>query len=250
MNDAKPVPRSSEGNVSPRRPYRNAVAAQFVIAVIIIAVLALASLPFLSFFGDPERISRFIDGAGPWGPLVYILIQAGQVFAAPIPGQVTGFVAGFLFGPVLGTVYAAIGGTIGCALVFFLSRRLGRPFVERFVSARLMERFDYLTESGGALILLLIFLVPIFPDDLISYIAGLTRIPLYRLILVALFGRLPGYVLFALAGSGAAAANMTLLIVIAVGTLVLLGAAFWQRHRIEAFIRRLSERKRGRSAAG
>ena len=158
------------------------------------------------------------------------------MFAAPIPGQVTGFVGGFLFGPVLGAVYA----TIGCTLVFMLARRLGRPFVERFVKPRTLYRFDYFTESGGPLVLLLIFLVPIFPDDLICYIAGLIRIPIHRLVLVAFVGRIPGYAIFSLTGSGAAESNLTLVVVLIVAVLLLAAIAFWQRHRIERFLKRLS----------
>jgi uncharacterized membrane protein YdjX (TVP38/TMEM64 family) len=219
---------------------RRTVAIRFGVGVAILGVLALASLPLLAFFGDPDRVTRLIEDAGPWGPAVFILIQIGQVFAAPIPGQVTGFVGGFLFGPLLGAVYTTIGGTIGSTLVFVLSRRLGRPFVERFVPQRVLARFDYLTESGGPLILLVIFLVPIFPDDLICYIAGLTRIPLHRLILVALVGRIPGYAIFSLTGGSAARSDLTLAIVLAATVAVLAALALWQRHRIERFLKRLS----------
>jgi len=229
-----------------RRHRRRTVAIRFGIAIAMLGVLALASLPLVAFFGDPDRVAKLIDNAGPWGPVVFILIQIGQVFAAPIPGQVTGFVGGFLFGPVLGSVYATIGGTIGCTLVFVLSRRLGRPFVERFVKAKTLARFDYLTESGGPLVLLIIFLVPIFPDDLICY--GLTRIPLSRLILVALAGRIPGYIVFSVTGSGAAQNNLTLVIVLVVGVVAVAAIAYWQRHRIERFLKRLSGT--GQSGAG
>jgi uncharacterized membrane protein YdjX (TVP38/TMEM64 family) len=121
-----------------------------------------------------------------------------------------------------------------------LSRKLGRPFVERFVSPKILNRFDFLTEHGGVLALLLIFLVPIFPDDLICYVAGLTRIPLMQLILVAFFGRIPSYVLFSLTGAGMAQSNIALVIVIVAVVAVVAAIAFWQRARIEQFLRRLS----------
>ncbi len=235
----------TDASEAERHARRRTIALRFGIAVVVVAVLALATLPLISFFGDPQRVTAFISSAGPWGPIVFILIQIGQVFAAPIPGQVTGFVGGFLFGGFLGSVYATIGGTIGCALVFFLSRKLGRPFVERFVSTKILNRFDFLTETNGIWVLLFIFVVPIFPDDLICYVAGLTRIPLSRLVAVAFVGRIPGYVAFSLTGAGAAQSNITLLIVIAVIIVLAAGIAFWQRARIEAFLRRLSAPPKG-----
>lgn len=231
---------STEASEAERKARRHTIIIRFAIAVAVLAVLALASLPLISFFGDPQRVSDFIAGAGPWGPVVFILIQIGQVFAAPIPGQVTGFVGGFLFGPLWGSVYATIGGTIGCTLVFVLSRRLGRPFVERFVKPSILNRFDFLTENNGVWVLLAIFVVPIFPDDLICYVAGLTRIPLRQLILVAFVGRIPGYVAFSLTGAGFAQSNVTLVIVIAAIIVIAAGVAFWQRARIEAFLRRIA----------
>ncbi|MCW5695576.1 MAG: TVP38/TMEM64 family protein [Bauldia sp.] len=213
---------------------------KITIAVVLIAAIGAAVVAFLPMLGDVDRIAEQIDRAGPLGPILFVVIQALQVIAAPVPGQVTGLAAGYLFGPLWGTIYCTIGGTIGCTVVFVLSRKLGRPFVEAFVSRKALQRFDYLADSGGAIALFLIFLVPIFPDDIISYIAGLTRVPLHRLVLVALFGRLPGYILYAVAGERAAAADMTAVIVIAVATLVLLALFFWQRHRVEGWVRRLA----------
>ena len=228
---------------------RHVIAMRAGIALAVVAVLALASLPLISFFSEPDKVTAFIEDAGPWGPAVFILIQIGQVFAAPIPGQVTGFVGGYLFGAFLGTVYAAIGGTIGCTLVFILSRRLGRPFVERFVKRDVLERFDFITESHGVLALLLIFLVPIFPDDLICYLAGLTRIPLRRLILVAMFGRIPGYAVFSSTGAGVANANTGLVVTIVGLGLVVVAVALWQRKRILELLRRVATSHHGGGAA-
>lgn len=214
------------------------------VAVGVIALLALAGIPLVSFFSEPERVSAFIEDAGPWGPLVFILVQIGQVFAAPIPGQVTGFIGGYLFGMAAGTAYATIGGTIGCSLVFVLSRRLGRPFVQRFVRTSILERFDFITSSHGVAVLFVIFLVPIFPDDLICYLAGLTRIPIRRLILVAMIGRIPGYAVFSATGAGVAGSNLVLVgILLGVGV-VAVAVAFWQRKRILLLLQHLAARRR------
>ena len=228
------------GDAPPKRSF----AIKAAIAVVVIALLVLAGLPLVSFFNEPERVSAFIENTGPWGPLVFILIQIGQVFAAPIPGQVTGFIGGYLFGMAAGTAYATIGGTIGCSLVFLLSRRLGRPFVQRFVRGSILERFDFITSSHGVAVLFVIFLVPIFPDDLICYLAGLTRIPIRRLIVVAMIGRIPGYAVFSATGAGVAGSNLVLVgILLGVGA-VMVAVAFWQRRRILILLQHLAARRR------
>ena len=60
-------------------------------------------------------------------------MQAIQVIAAPIPGEVTGFIGGYLYGIVLGIGLSTIGLTIGSYVAFNLSDFSGRPFVEKFI---------------------------------------------------------------------------------------------------------------------
>ncbi|MCC6736091.1 MAG: TVP38/TMEM64 family protein [Bauldia sp.] len=202
---------------------------------IALAVLAAAGVaiwlawPYLSVFTDPDRARALIESAGALGPLIFIGLQIIQVFVAPIPGQVTALAGGLLFGPWLGLLYTMIGAAIGFTLIFVLVRRFGRPFVEKFVSGDLIERFDALARRGGAFVLLLVFLLPAFPDDIISFVAGLTPIPIRTLLLVSLAGRLPGYAVLAFTGDALAADNLNVVIVVAIALVAIGGVAFWKR---------------------
>lgn len=202
-----------------------------------IVVGAYLAWPFLTTVADSEELRRLVSDAGAWGPVIYVALQVLQVLIAPIPGQVVSLVGGVLFGAVWGVVYTMIGATIGFTLIFLLTRRLGRPFVERFVSPRLLDRFDYLTDRGGALALFVVFLLPAFPDDLISFIAGLTRLRLRTLILVSLAGRFPGYLALSAAGAGMTHENMNPIIV-CLGVATMLGAlAYWNRSLLHEMVR-------------
>lgn len=200
-----------------------------VAGVTVSALFVYLAWPWISTFTDPDRARRLVEDAGAWGPLVLIGMQVIQVLLAPIPGQITGLVGGFLFGPILGVVYTVIGSTIGFTLVFLLARKLGRPFVERFVSPTFLERFDHLAGTRGTLALFLVFLLPVFPDDLISFVAGLTRIPIRTLILISVLGRLPGYILLSVGGDGLAAENLNPVIVIGVTMALISAVAYWKR---------------------
>lgn len=208
--------------------------------LVLVILLVVFWQPLTGFFGDPERTRQLITQAGPWGPLVFIALQVAQVLLAPIPGQVTGFVGGFLFGGFWGTVYTTIGAAIGFTLIFVLARKLGRPFVEYFVDKKMLAKFDYLVESRGTLIFFLIFLLPAFPDDIICYIAGLTTIKIRVLLLISLIGRLPGNLLLSITGSGVAESNLLLVAVLSVFMAIVGIVAYWQRRRLESWIRRLS----------
>jgi uncharacterized membrane protein YdjX (TVP38/TMEM64 family) len=154
----------------------------------------------IHFFLDKERLVGFLDALGPFAFVGFIIIQAAQVVAAPIPGEVTGLLGGFLFGKTLGIILSTLGLTLGSYVAFSLSRLFGRPFVERFVSKSTMERFDYLLHHKGAFLVFLLFLIPGFPKDYLCYILGLGHLSTMEFLIIGGTGRLFGTVLLTLGG--------------------------------------------------
>lgn len=209
--------------------------------IIILSAIALFSIimyfgwPYVYIFNNPEKTRELIVSAGPWGPLIYILMQLLQIIIAPIPGQVIGFIGGYLFGPVWGVIYTLIGATIGFTIVFILARKLGRPFVELFVNKKVLDKFDHLANEKGVLIFFFIFLLPAFPDDIISFIAGLTTIRIPTLVIISLLGRLPGYIVLSFTGNGFVE-NFNIFIVNIVVMLILFAIGWWKRAWIYEFV--------------
>lgn len=142
----------------------------------------------------------FLDSLGPFAFIGFIVLQASQVVAAPIPGEVTGLLGGFLFGKLLGIILSTIGLTLGSYIAFSLARLFGRPFVERFVSKSTIERFDYLLHHKGAFLVFLLFLIPGFPKDYLCYILGLGHLSTTEFLIIGGTGRLLGTVLLTLGG--------------------------------------------------
>ena len=178
--------------------------ALIVLAVVIIAFLLFFyfSKPLWSTFTSKEGIKSYILNFGPYASLVFISLQVAQVLITPIPGQVMGFASGYVFGWQHGIMYTMLGLAIGSFIAFFLSRKLGRPFVEKVVDKGALKKFDYLSTHKGPFTLFMLFVLPFFPDDTICFIAGLTAIPLRQLMLIAIVGRFPGMLMLNLVGSG------------------------------------------------
>lgn len=185
---------------------------------------------------DPRLLRAVIAGYGELGPVVFIGLQALQVVVAPIPGQVLGVVSGYLFGPVTGTVVSLVGATVGSTVAFVVARRFGRPFVEDVIDEGTLDRFDEFVRRHGVVALFVVFLLPGLPDDAICFVAGVSRIPIRRLVGVSVLGRAPGYFVVNLAGAGFAAARPA-------GSVAILGLwagasllVYWKH---EAILRRL-----------
>lgn len=153
------------------------------------------------FFLSKEHLKKFLYSLGHWSFAGFIFLQALQVVAAPIPGDVTGLLGGFLYGPLLGVIYSTVGLTVGSWLAFYLSRTFGRPFVEKFVSKSALERFDYLMHAKGAFLVFMLFLIPCFPKDYLCYILGLGHISTLEFLVIGGAGRLFGTILLTLGGN-------------------------------------------------
>lgn len=155
----------------------------------------------VSFFLNKERLTEFLNSLGPLSFIGFIILQAVQVIAAPIPGEVTGFIGGYLYGIVIGIVLSTIGLTIGSWVAFTLSRVLGRPFVEKFIKKKTVERYDYLLHHKGAFLVFLLFLIPGFPKDSLCYILGLGHLTTKEFLVISTVGRFAGTVLLTLGGN-------------------------------------------------
>lgn len=181
---------------------------KFVIFVLVmIAIGVLFWNPLMTLFSNLDKLKEFILGFGVFSPIVFIILIILQVLIAPIPGQAAGFASGYLFGTVLGTIYSMIGLIIGSYIAFSLSRKFGRPFVEKVVNQKTLNRFDKLCLKGGIFALFLIYLLPALPDDAICYIAGLTKIRIRHLMIISAIGRFPGFLVLNLVGDGIASYN-------------------------------------------
>ncbi len=155
---------------------------------------------------DPEAVREaaadLVESAGVLGPIVFIAIQAGQVIISPIPGEATGVLGGVLFGTWLGFLYSTIGLTIGSVAAFWLGHLLGAPLVQRIGGPRWHRALDFVGHTGGEVVSFILFLIPGFPKDYLSYLLGLSPMPLRAFIVISTVGRLPGTWLLSATGAG------------------------------------------------
>ena len=172
---------------------------------------------FFSSVGSLEEMRNYIERFAPYSHLFFFLIQLLSVVIAPIPSNVTALAGAVLFGmwPSFLMTWLAVAG--GSVLVFWLARVLGQRFVERLVNQRVADKYLEVIRRKRDIFLILVFLFPFFPDDLICILAVLTDIPLHRFFLIVLLTR-PWGLLVACAFGGS-------VLTIPVWAMLLLGAA-------------------------
>ncbi len=174
-------------------------------AVLCLVVVALIYLLFplglVRYFTDRTLLTHVITEHKTNAAFIFIGLQALQVIAAPVPGEVTGFVGGVFFGTARGVLFSTIGLTIGSWIAFMIARIAGRPLVEKLVKAETIRRYDYVMKHKGLFLAFLMFLIPGFPKDYLCYMLGLGHMGHRDFLLVSTSGRLLGTVLLTMEGS-------------------------------------------------
>jgi len=182
-----------------------------------------------------------VESWRPWAPAAFIFAQVLQVVLAPVPGELTGAVGGFIFGAVPTIIYSTIGLIIGSIVNFAAARIIGLPFVKLVVSHESMEKFHFLTERRGAILAFVLFVIPGFPKDILSYILGLSPMGFIPFVVACSLGRVPGTVMLSFTGSAVYDENWTLLTFVCIACLITFACAYFWRARIELWLTGRSE---------
>ena len=138
---------------------------------------------------------------GVFAPLIFIAIQALQVIITPISHYSVGVIGGFLYGPYWGALLNWIGRMIGHMTAYFIAYFWGRKIAERFVKPETLQKYDKYI-SNKSFILFILYFLPLFPDDELSYLVGLSKMKFRMFFLANLFGHIGGSLGLAYIGSG------------------------------------------------
>lgn len=194
--------------------------------------MAVAALVVAAFqYGaelDALAMRQWLIDLGPVAPLAYIGIYTLQVVVGPVPGLPIGAAAGFVFGLVPAVVYGLVGLSLGIGIAMVAGRTWGLRLLGRIAGPETIAKWEQMRLINSPLTWLLIFLGP--SPDLILFVAGMSRIPLPRLLLVGLVGRSPAMFGATFLGAGVLDAGPWLLVgATIVGTLICFGGALLRR---------------------
>lgn len=155
-------------------------------------------------FVSQDALEAFLGKFGLFAPALFILIQMVQVVIPILPGAIGCLGGVLIFGPVWGFVYNYVGISIGSILAFSLSKYYGKPFVRGIIGQKNYEKYiGWLDKGKGfdrAFAAAIFF--PAAPDDLLCYIAGLTKMSLKKFSVIILLGKPGSIFLYSLGLTG------------------------------------------------
>lgn len=203
-------------------------------------LIYLTNQDIFSNFKTVEDAASYIKSFGAKAVLAYIGIQVFQVVIALIPGQIVEMASGYLYGMLFGCLMTYFALIIGTVIDYTIAKLLGRDFVELVIPKKDVIKYtNMLNSKKGIIICFFLYLIPGFPKDIVSYIAGLSGIDFKVFIIVSTIGRSPG--LIGAVAMGALLVNKNYTGFIIIGIIAVLGffCAFIFKKQINNYIEKL-----------
>jgi uncharacterized membrane protein YdjX (TVP38/TMEM64 family) len=148
------------------------VKAVFLIVFVAAAVILVRYTPLKNYL-TAGALGRFLETAGFWAPLVFMLIYAVGVCLF-LPGTLLTGLGAAIFGAYWGFVYVWFGAMAGAAAAFWIGRNLGRDFAASLIGNKLQKYDDAIERNGFATVLYLRLIY--FPFTPMNFGMGLTKV--------------------------------------------------------------------------
>lgn len=170
-----------------------------------------------------------VENLGVLGMLSLFGLQVAQIFLIIVPGEPIEILAGMCYGSLWGTVFIMVSACIISTSIFLLVRKFGRKFVYNFCDKKKVEKIEnskvFQNPKKIEFIMLILFLIPGTPKDLLVYVAGLLPIKPLKFIIISTFARFPSVITSTLAGEQLAIGDWKMSIILYVAILILVALA-------------------------
>lgn len=159
---------------SKQSAYRLTVCALIFADICAVIFFALCTTGLLGTINSVEGLREYISKSGSLAAIIYVIFCFLQVVLLPVPGSVAVAVGVAMFGPLKCSIYSFIGIITGSFVAFAVGRWVGYKAVCWIVGKDSLDKWLEKLKGKDYLILSLMFLLPMFPDDVLCFVAGLS----------------------------------------------------------------------------
>ncbi len=191
-----------------------------IVLILIIGIIAylFPVMKNLSSLEGQVAFKQKVEDSGILGMLSLFGLQVAQIFLIIVPGEPIEILAGMCYGGLWGTVFIMISAFIISTTIFLLVRKFGKKFVYSFCSEEKVKKIEnsklFNNPKKIEMIMLILFLIPGTPKDLLVYIAGLLPIKPLKFILISSIARFPSVISSTLAGENLAVGDWKMSIIL------------------------------------
>lgn len=234
MEIAKPLPNVTflSGDESKRKKQLAVIAGGAALVCILVVCYLFFGKKLLAFFEDTDKFKLWLDSFGTAGKVIFVCIRALQTVVKFIPAEPLEIGSGYAYGVFGGLLYCMLGTFIGSLVIIALTKIFGVKVVNIFVSQDKINSLSFLqNKSKLSVTLLIIYLIPGTPKDIITYLIGLTDYSIWKFLLITSFARIPSIITSTICGGALEQKQYLLSFIVFAATAVLglIGVAVYKK---------------------
>lgn len=233
-----------------KQPYKTALKillVAFLLCLFFVGVyLILLYTGWWEKLNSVDKLKKEILDLGIYGRVFFIFLQVVQVAFLPIPSPLIVVAGSLIYGPFQASLLSLAGILLGSAIAFSIGRVFGKKVVIFMVGKENEEKWSkFLSNAKYSFVLMM--LLPLFPDDVLCMIAGLTDMSWTFFMVTQLVTRTIGVFTMSYLSAGDIIPyhGWGLYVWVAIGLLSLLAIYLTTKYnkQIEAFIYKLFKKK-------
>ncbi len=172
------------------------------ISIGLFGYIILYKLEIIDTISSITKLKNYILSTKEKGVFIYILLQIAQVIILPVPAAIICIVGSLIYGPLLGSIYCSIGILLGSFVSFWIGKTFGNKIVTWIAGVENTEKYSKIIRKRGAFFLIIAFLLPMFPDDILCLISGISNMKFKNFALITTITRPIGVICMSYFGGG------------------------------------------------
>ncbi|WLR54522.1 VTT domain-containing protein [Mesobacillus subterraneus] len=157
----------------------------FYLGAILLLVLAIFYMTKMIVLTNTYGFEGLLKEQQNTAKFIFFFISFAQPILLPIPEAVTVPGASAVLGSATAVAIAFLGTMLGITVMFFVARYGGRKFISKFIKEEQLEKYQNYVSKNETLIMFLLFIVPILPDEIICVGAGIGQVSPKKFLLIA-----------------------------------------------------------------
>lgn len=180
------------------------------VSIVILVVLSNFFIPGVQEFfneawdiltsDDEERIRKWVDDFGWFGPIVLILAMIAQMFLLVIPTLALMVVSILAYGPEAGSIIVFVAVWAASSVGYFIGRYFGDVVVKKLIGHKTEKKVRDFIDVYGFWAVIITRINPFLSNDAISLVAGILKMGYIKFITATMIGIAPLILFIAIIG--------------------------------------------------
>ena len=172
-----------------------------LISILIIGYVIIKTTGVWEKINSIEKLKAIVESGGVFSFVVFVFLQILQTTILQIPAIFVTIAGTLVFGRWTAFILSFIAVMIGSIIMFWVGRKAGRKFLNWLAGKDAADRWvDRMSHGKYLFFLMMIF--PMFPDDILCVIAGLTNMSFNYFFITNIIARSIGIACTVFFGSG------------------------------------------------